>query len=227
MIFHNDQYDPGPEEEEDLPESTGFKRFWEIFQDECVSLIKLNLLFLVSCIPVATIPPALFAAHQVAQKMVLGDRVRCWQDYKAAFKAGWKQGYGAFFLTILPMVVGGYGMVFYLKNVERSVLLILPFALCAFIFWMVALGSTYLYGLLYDGRTLKQAIRPAVLLAMAKPLRAILAAVCWYVLPLAVILLFPLSGPILLLIGFSLPFLLGSFYTRTVLKQFHDARAEA
>lgn len=220
MFLDKSQFDPAPEGEEDVPEKTGSARFFQIIQSEFLSLIKLNLLFLAGCLPVVTIPPALFAAHQVVRKMVLGKPVSCWQDYKAAWKTGWKRAYGAFAVTALPMAAGGYGAAFYLGHARQSMLLAVPFAFCTVVFLVSMLSSTYLYGLLYDGRPLKEAVRPALLLGVARPLRAVLAALCWYGLPLLAILFFPLSGSFLALLGFTFPFLLGSFYTRTVLRQF-------
>lgn len=220
MFFDKSQFEPGPETDLDPPEATGAKRFMQIIQEEFLSLIKLNLLFLVSCLPVLTIPPALFATHRVVRKLVLGEAVMCWRDYKSAFKAGWKRAYGAFFLTALPAALGGYGALFYLRHMNQSLLLILPFAFCTCVSLIITLSSTYLYGLLCDGMSLKNAVPPALLLGVARPLRAILAALSWYGLPLLAILFFPLSGAYLMLIGFTFPFLLGSFYTRTVLKQF-------
>lgn len=220
MFFDKSQFDPGPDREGDLPEKTGPKRFFQIIQTEFLSLIKLNLLFLASCLPVVTIPPALLAAHRVVRKMVLDEPVSCWRDYKGAWTAGWKQAYGAFALTALPIGLGGYGAAFYLRHTQQSILLVLPFAFCTIVLLVSILSSTYLYGLLCDGRPLKGTVRAALLLGVAKPLRAVLAALCWYGLPLLAVLFFPLSGAYLALLGFTFPFLLGSFYTRTVLKQF-------
>ena len=221
MFLDKSQFEPCPEEEADLPEKTGPKRFLQIIQVEFLSLIKLNLLFLAGCIPVVTIPVSLFAAHRVVRKMVLGEAVVCWRDYQEGWKTGWKRGYGAFFLTFFPMGLGAYGASFYLCHAQQSLLLIFPFAFCVCVFLVAALSSTYLYGLLCDGRPVKGAVRPALLLGVAKPLRAFLAALCWYVLPLLAILFFPLSGAYLALLGFTFPLLLGSFYTRTVLSRFY------
>lgn len=219
MFFDKSQFEPEPDEL-DGPEKTGPKRFLQIIQAEFLSLIKLNLLFLASCIFVVTIPPALLAAHQVVRRMVLGEPVSCWHDYKAVFKAGWQRAYGAFFLTAVPMGLAGYGAVFYLWNSRQSMLLVFPFAFCVMVFLVTALSSAYLYGLLCEGRTLKEAVRPALLLGLARPLRAALAALSWYGLPFLAVLFFPLSGAYLALIGVTFPLLLGSFYIRTVLRQF-------
>ena len=220
MFIDKSQFDPAPDEMQEAPKKTGFRRFLEIIQSDFLALIVLNLLFLVSCVPVITIPPALLAAHSVIRRMVLGEPVACWRNYWAAFRAGWKRSYGAFLLIFLPLAVGGYGVSFYLRHAQQSILLLFPFAFCAIVFWVITLASTYFYGFLCSGKPLKQAVRPALFLAVAKPLRAFLAALCWYGLPLLAILFFPLSGAYLAMLGFSLPFLLGSFYTRTVLKQF-------
>ena len=220
MFFRKDYSTPGPGISPDEPEKTGLARFVEILQLECVTLLKLNLLFLVSCLPVLTIPPALFAMHQVVRRMVLDQPVDCFYHYRTAFRRFWKVSYGAFLLTALPLVLAGYGAVFYLDRAADNPLLFLPFMLCSTVFLVTLLASTYLYGILSTGKPLREAVRPAVLLGIAKPFRAGLAALCWYGLLVVAVLELPLSGIYLLFIGFSVPCLLGSFYLRTVLKQY-------
>lgn len=220
MFLDKSQFDPTAPPEQERPEAAGPRRFLQIIQVEFLNLIKLNLLFLLCCLPVLTLPPALFATHRLIRRMVLGEPVSCWRDYWAAFRSDWKQGYGAFFLTALPMGLGAFGAGFYLRHAQQSLLLILPFAFCAMVFLISALSSPYLYGLLADGRPLRAAVRPALVLGVARPLRGALGALCWYGLSALGVLFFPFSGAYLALIGFTFPFLLGSFYTRTVLKQF-------
>lgn len=120
------------------------------------------------------------------------------------------------------MWFAGFGAAFYLRNAAEHPVLLAPFALCTSVFLMTTLASIYLYGLLSSGRPLRDAIKPALLLGIARPLRAILAALCYYGLTLLAVLYFPLSGAYLLLLGFSLPCLLGNFYIRTVLSQYCD-----
>ena len=209
-----------PEHESDAPDKTGPARFWELIQGELATVMIVNLLFLATCIPIVTIPPALLSLHMVMRKIVLGSGVSCVRDYFGAFKQCWKRGYGAFFLTALPMAAGAYGAAFYLRGASEYPVLLLPFALCTTAFWVTTLSSTYLYGLLCCGKLLRDAVKPALLLGVAKPLRAVLAALCYYGTLLAAWLFFPLSGLYLFLIGFSFPCLLGNFYLRTVLKQY-------
>lgn len=215
MFFQNNDGPRRPEPDEGAPEKTGPHRFWELLLPELASLLKVNFLFVLTCIPVVTIPPALFALHRVVCGITHEEPA---QRYFAAFKSGWKRAYGAFFAVALPMALAAYGGLFYLRGASDYFFLILPFALCAVIFWVAALSSSYLYGLLCGGGTLKESIRTALMLAVARPLRGALAALCFYGLPLVAILFLPLSAVYLLLIGFSLPYLLGHFYLRTVLR---------
>ena len=220
MFFQRKDFFPEPDHAADLPEKTGSARFWELIKEELPAVLIVNVLFLVTCIPIVTIPPALFSLHMVVRKIIAGRPVACVQDYFEAFKLNWKRAYGAFFLTAVPMGAAGYGAMFYLRRMTEYPVLLAPFALCAAVFWVTTLSSTYLLGLLCDGRPLRDAAKSALLLGIAKPLRAVLAALCYYGLPLLAVLYFPISGAYLFLLGFSLPCLLGNFYIRTVLKQY-------
>jgi uncharacterized membrane protein YesL len=220
VLFRHDYASPGPGIDPDAPEKTGPARLLEIFQLECTTLLKLNLLFLVSCIPLVTIPPALFAMNQVVRKMVLDQPVDCLYDYKTAFRTYWKRGYAAFFLTAVPLVCAGYGVWFYLRQAEGNLIFLLPFLVCSTVFLVTLLSSTYLYGTLSTGMEGKRAVRLSLALGMGKPLRAILAVLCYYVPLGAAILAFPISILYLLMMGFSVPCLLGNFFLRTVLKQY-------
>lgn len=51
MFFRKDYAAPGPGIDPDEPEKTGVSRLVEIFSIECVTLVKLNLLFILSCLP--------------------------------------------------------------------------------------------------------------------------------------------------------------------------------
>lgn len=219
MFFRKKNIIPDPGQE-DLPEKTGPARFWELIKEELAAVLIVNLLFIVTCVPIVTIPPALFSLHRFSRKIILGEPVSCARDYFTAFKQDWKRAYGAFFLTFLPMGAAGYGAVFYLRLAAGHPVFLIPFSFCTTIFLTAMLASCYLYGLLCAGEPLRDAIRPALLLGVAKPLRAALAAVCYYGTLLLAALYFPLSGAYLVLLGFSFPCLLGNFYIRTVLKQY-------
>lgn len=219
MFFRKDYAAPGPGVSPDEPEKTGAARLAQILSIEAASLVKLNLLFLVSCLPVVTLPSAVFAMNHVVRMMILDQPVTCSYHYKTAFKRYWKRGTAAFFLTAAPLILSGCGMWFYLSRAMEHVWLFLPFMLCSTVFLLTLLSSTYFYGLLTTERSVRECLRLALLLGAARPLRAVAAALSVYGLLLAAVLYLPLSGIYLLLVGFSLPCLLGSFFVRTELNR--------
>lgn len=226
VFFRHDYSTPGPGIAPDAPEKTGATRFFEIVQLECVSLLKLNLLFFLSSLPLITLPPALFAMNEVVRRMVLDQPVDCFYHYKRAFRNRWRVSYPAFFLVALPLLLAGYGAFFYLRGAGTNPLLMVPFMLCSTVFLVTALSSCYFYGALSLGRPLREAVRLGVLLGVGRPARGVLAALCVYGLLTVAVLAFPLSAIYFLFIGFSLPCLLANFYVRGVLKQYVGDGAE-
>lgn len=220
MFFHKDYAEPGPGVNPDAPEKTGVARLVEILQLECVTLFKLNLLFLVSCIPLATIPAAVFAMNQVIRRMILDQTVDCFYHYRLAFRACWKQAYAAFFLAALPLFCAGFGAAFYLLRAESNFLFLLPFMICSTVFFVTMLVSPYLYGILSTGRGVRESLRLALPLGLGKPARAAISALCVYGSLAVSLLAFPISLGYLVLIGFSAPCLLGNFFIRTILKEY-------
>lgn len=221
MFFHHDYSTPGPGIEKDAPEKTGPARFAEILSLECVTLLKLNLLFLLCCLPVVTIPPAVYALNFLVRKMVLDQPILFFYDFRTAFRKGLAVSYGAFALTALPLVLSGFGAAFYLGRAGESVLFFLPFLFCSTVFLVTLLASCYFYGILTCGRTPREALRLSLVLGIAKPFRGLLAALAVFGSLTAAVLEFPISAVYLLFIGFSVPCLLGQFFIRTVLRQFH------
>lgn len=215
----NDRMPPEPETDGPVSDKTGVARFLELVGSQCGTLLKANLLFLLGCIPVVTIPLSLYAMNGIILRMVQDRPLKCARDYWKIVRGDWKRGYLAFLLTALPLGLAGCGMWFYLDRVSSNALFFLPFLVCSTAFLMTLLSSGYLYALLDSGKKAKEAVRLAVVLGIAKPLRSVPAALCCYGLPLLAVVFFPLSGLYLLLLGFSLPCLLGNFYLRIVLKQ--------
>ena len=82
--------DPAPLEP-DGPPKTGLRRFLEIVSQEAAALLKLNLMFLLSCVPVITIPPAVLALNRTIRRMAADRPARSWPGYWEAFKEGWKR----------------------------------------------------------------------------------------------------------------------------------------
>lgn len=221
MFFYNDYQDfPPPGSGETPPEKKGVRRFFELLLSNCGALLKANLLFLLGCLPIVTIPVSLFALNRTVLQTVLDQPVKCLRIYGETFRQYWKQSYLAFLLTAVPMVCAGYGMRFYIANAISMPLLFLPFLVCSTVFLVTLLSSGCLYGLLASGKSLKEALRLALTLGIARPQRTVPAALFHYGLLLLALLFFPLSGLYLLILGFALPCMSGNFFLRVILRPF-------
>lgn len=220
MFFRRDYDTPGPGVRKDEPEKTGPARLLQIIQLEAGSIFLLNLLFLASCIPVVTIPPAVFAMNQVIRKMMLDRPVLCFYDYRTAFRTFWRESYAAFLLTVFPLGAAGFGAGFYLLKAGENPLMFAPFLVCSTIFLLALLSSGCLYGALGAGLGLRESLRLALALGVGKPLRPIVAAVAGYGLALFGVLQLPISLIYVVFLGFSLPCLLSNFFLRTLLRDY-------
>ena len=169
-MFFQEDYNAPPEEES--PPAGGARLFFWLLGGEAAGLLKLNLLFLLACLPAVTIPPAYHALHRLARRLVQGRGVRCWPQFWEIVRKEWKTAWAAFLLTALPLAGAGYGMQFYLQFAGRNPVFYLPFTLCATIFLTALLASSYLWGLLADGRRLdRETVLLAMKLGLGKPLR--------------------------------------------------------
>lgn len=220
VFFSKGAQPPTPGTDQEPPEKTGPARFFEILQSDSANLLKANLLFVLTCIPLVTIPPSVFAMNRVVRRLVLDQPVHCPADYFSAFRQHLGRSYAAFLMVALLLFFSGGGALFYLRRAGANPLLFLPFMLCTTIFLVTMLSSTYFYGLLADGSDLRSALRMALILGVGRPFRALLAALFCYGSLAVCALAFPFSAAYLLLIGFSLPCLVANFFIRTVLRRY-------
>ncbi len=223
MFFRKDYAKPGPGIRPDEPEKTGWNRFTEILTLECGSLLKLNLLFLLTSLPVVTIPVALYAMHLVVRRMVCDEVVDCVHHYKQALVMHWRTAYVAFFVVAVPLALSACGMITYLRFAAQNPMFFLPFVFCSTVFLVTALSSAHFYAILSTGKTVRESVRAAVVFGIARPVQSLPAALGIYGLSLIALLAFPISVLYWLLIGFSAPCLLANFFVRTDVKQYFSA----
>lgn len=78
------------------PAKRGFKLFFTVFFRELPGLVGLNLIFLLSCLPVVTLGPALSALGQVLGQMADDQPTEPVRDYFSAFRTDFlrKLGWG-------------------------------------------------------------------------------------------------------------------------------------
>jgi Predicted integral membrane protein len=92
-LFFLDYNKEGPGVDKDAPPKEGLELFFDLFAREFTSLIKLNIYFLFSCIPIITIGPAIGALTSVTMRMVQDKPSDIFYDFREAFKKNWKYSF--------------------------------------------------------------------------------------------------------------------------------------
>lgn len=217
MLFRKD--DPLMDEEisPHAPEKQGYVRMGELLLREFWELIKLNMVFLLCCLPIVTIGPALLAMNRVLRDMVQDRSLDWWAAYRQNFHTGWKRG-SLLSVCVYGMLAGAcVGTRFYFAMAARTPMFYLPFMFCATVAFLAISASAYVFGLPAEmplGRTLKTAL----LLGLLYPIRTVAAIASVYVLQVMAVLTLPFSTAYLLFIGFSLTGFLAQFFTRIPLR---------
>lgn len=200
----------GPGVDINAPKKTEIPLFIEILRREFTTLLKLNLIFLVACLPIITIGPAIGAMTSVTLKMVRDKPVDIYYDFKQGFKKNWKQ-------SLILGILGG---------------LITSAIICAFLFYIQLEGIAYylmmfiigmivvIIGMLWlyvypmtvgVNLKIKQIIKNSFLLSIKYIKHSIIALLICALLIVITIMFLPMSILLILVFTFSLCSFISSF----------------
>lgn len=147
-LFERNFDKPGAGIDPDALPKQGLERFFEILILEYQQIIPLSLLYMVSCLPVFTIPAATAALSGITLSMV-EDKPRFlvhdffytfWKEFKRA------ELLGGFYL--LAILVTGFGAWFYRLGSRENPILLLPFFFMAITSLLLIAASFYAYPML-------------------------------------------------------------------------------
>lgn len=237
-LFKRDYNKPGPGVPKNAPQKRGFGRFFEIVGRDFGNIFKLNLLVQLCWLPaqvlflfavlsfmaggaqqfilfgvlaaVASIPvgPAYTAQSYILTKMLRDDPGFVWHDFKKAFKQNFK-------LSVVPgilysvlagsQILGGVYYI-YLAAEASSFLMLALFALSVIFFAMI---SPYFFAQApYLDLRAGPMLKNSLLLAIGNAPRSLAGGLIALVLVLAQLIVFPLTLPLTVAVGYSLPMLI-------------------
>ena len=194
-------FKPGKGVEQPPPER-GLKAYWFIAQTHFFKLITLNLIFILFCIPVVTIPSAITAMNRVLLNLVRKGYCYTFSDFFEAFKSEFLQSF------VLGLFYAAFGFLVYFLSVNLANLFEgfaagYGLALLAVFFILIYILASYSFALtalvnLSIGAVLKNSFiflfvefkRNFVLVGMA-------------ILSAGIIVLFPFSIPVILFLLFA------------------------
>lgn len=195
---------PGPGVDKNGPKKKRFFLFFELYFRKFWKMIELNLLFLVCCIPIVTIGPAIAGMTYVLRNYALEKPTFMVSDFFDAFKSNWKQGFGLFTIFAAISVLAGVSFFWYFANSARSWLMLIPLGLCILFCLVLLFMQFYVYLMAVTVELkLKYIIKNAFIFAFLGAKTNLITA--FFVLLIAVpcTLFFPITVPVLALLAFS------------------------
>ena len=194
-------------------EDPGWKRFILLFFICFFDLVKLNILFLVTAIPVVTIPAAMTALSRGTLILISGEADYSAADYFDAFKTKFRQALPTGILLFVLSVCLGLSILMY-RSLAESIgapLMILA-ALAGILLFALVMAALHVYRLIsVTDLTLKGLITETKRLLAASFLRTFISALLGCALETASVLLFPGSVICIVCIAFSLISFISSF----------------
>lgn len=214
---------PGPGIDKNAPPKKGVALFLDILGREFWALLLVNVIYVLFCLPIITIGPATAALYRVTVTMVRDKNVYAWKDFWEAFKSNWKQGliFGIpFVLFLLAAVwmnlmglIQGVGSLL----VVAAVWTMIGLSVFCYVFALISNVALPAWPLLKD----------AVFLMVLGKIRTLAAALVIYAVNMAMLLYWPLSFPVALLLGFAFPTLFSSFMVWPVIQKYVIQEAQA
>ena len=194
-------------------------RLREVFTDGLLTLAKWNFLFVLCCLPVVTIAPAVAALLNCTNLQVTDDRpqFKASKWFLASFKSACTKMLipGIFFTIANSALV--FGFAFYLKMTGVSIMyvpmaslsliaLVLMWAVAVHAFPMLFAETDFDSGVVtMTEKTVAETVKDAVPVAFAKAKGTAVAVVLGIVVMAAQLLFIPASIPVMLVIGFAIP----------------------
>lgn len=191
-----------------------------MFLSNLTDIVILNVLFLLCCIPVITIGPAITAMHYVTLKMVKDEDGYLLKSFFKAFKENFKQSCIAWmvFLAITVVFLLDYKILKTAGMEENKIFMIV----IGSIYLFICITAMYVFPLLSRfENTLKQTVKNALLMSILHIFKTIIMAVI-YVVPFV---LAPMHYNLLLvflIIGVSGPAYINSFIWRSIFKKYES-----
>lgn len=191
------------------------------FINETAYMIALNVVFVITCIPIITIGPAVAALYQVLMREARGEHGYLTKKYLQHFKEMLGQGIFTFLLYAVTLLVLSFSSVFWYST--DSAAATLGGTLLLILTCIVAASMIYVFPLMARFQnSFMRTIKNAFLISLSNMKYTALLVILHIVL-IGLLYLFPVMGAIMLIVGFSVFFYLCAFIFTKLFKPYEEA----
>jgi uncharacterized membrane protein YesL len=203
----------GPGISKDVPKPTGLRLLAQVLRREWFELVKLNLLCIVFCLPLVTLPAAWFATTSICVSMIEDRNVYLLRDFWTAFRSRFwaATALGAALCAVVAAAI--VALCTYFGLAVASPLFVVPFAIATTVAVLAPLLGAHLFVALArnQGRPFRQIAWAAALGMLSRPLPGLGALAFVALLWLVHVAFYPASVLLPVLVNFSFGALLSSF----------------
>ncbi|MBQ7059899.1 MAG: YesL family protein [Firmicutes bacterium] len=199
------------------PEGIAFSLLTDTFD-----LVFANVLFLICCLPVITIGPAISALYKVCRNIQEDRGSGVARTFFSAFKDNLKEGIIAWLIIAGLLLLCGVDFWYwfhYSTGTTQQIMLVL----CGGIVALILMCAQWIFPIQYQFRnTVKNTLKNSLLFALKYLIPTLLMSVLtagW----LFLLLYFDYLRILFLIIGISLPVFLKTYYIRKIFKQYLPA----
>jgi len=218
-LFFLDYNKEGPGVDKDAPPKEGLELFFDLFAREFTSLIKLNIIFILSCIPIITIGPAIGAMTTVTIKMVQDQPSDPFYDFREGFKKNWKSSFISGIIAVITMFISY--LVIRFCMLSDGVIYNLVISIMIVIIVLLGVLWMYVYPMIVKVELpLKVIFKNAFLLSIANIKQSFVVFLLCVALFEGSILFMPFTLPIILLFTFSSISFISSFSAWISIKEY-------
>ncbi|MBE7042088.1 MAG: DUF624 domain-containing protein [Ruminococcaceae bacterium] len=211
---------PGKGIDPNAPKKRPFFLFLELFCRKLFTIMQMNVVYLICCIPIITIGPATAAMTFIFREVSEERPIFLWNDFRKAMKRHFKQG---FFVGLINAILWFMlildGLILYSRLSVFTMIILGLLGIISIVFLMMQI---YLYPLLITGRyTVLDIYKNAFLLALSKIYQTlgilfIIGLVSWALYSVAFLSLFLLAFFYFATVNF-----ISVFFADRILKQFN------
>lgn len=192
------------------------------FMTTIYQVLVINIFFLMTSLPVVTIGASLTALYSCCLKIVNGDDILLWADYKKAFKTNFKISTQIFSMIVVMFVVI-FGLAYTFQRLNFIVGLWIMLGIAT----VLIFGGEYLFPLIARfENTWRGYLRNAIVLSIHNAAISILV----FIVTIALLVFFPVFIPKLFFLWLFMAFgavgLLNSYLFKYVFNKYEDSAKE-
>ncbi len=202
-------------------EKQGIFKLFQLIYHNIFDLILTNILFILTSLPIITIPASIFALYRLSVNIVSDSPTCFFYDYFRYFKLYFKQSIKQGFFIMLLQLITAFAFVYYLSLAKSLMLFYLLAFVCFASFLYLLMISFYLFPMLViSDLSFKNAIKNACILSILCAKKSIVMLIIISSVAISTILYFPLTLIIVFLLLFSIISLIICHYSYPAINEY-------